>query len=263
MGEIKKFFKVGDSVVFKSNTDGLDYDLEPGKVYTIIVSRYSEDTSFKICPSLQLPNKVYTTNQDNKFINKVINSYNILEKGTLGVMLSGLKGSGKTVLAKVLATKSNLPIIVIDQYIHPKILNNTLKKLGDTEVCVLFDEVDKNGEDYDSNYLLSVLDGVDSTGKKLMVFTANDPDEISEYMKDRCSRIRYWKEFNEIPASLISAVLEDKLDNKKEVKTLTDFIQENFSCISFDNVLSFVNEVNANPKDTFEELFEDMNLSKR
>ena len=261
--EVKKFLKVSDSVIFKSNTDGLEYDLEPGKVYSIVTSKYSDDTSLKICPDLQLPAKIYSTNQDDKFVSKVLNSYTNIEEGTLGVMLAGLKGSGKTVLAKILASKSNLPIINIDSYIHPRALNNTLRKLGDTEVCILFDEVDKNGEDYDDNYLLRILDGVDSTGKKMMIFTANDADEISDYMKDRCSRIRYWKEFEEMPASLITAILEDKLDNKDEAKSLTDFIQENFSCVSFDNVLSFVNEVNANPKDTFEELFADMNLSQK
>jgi SpoVK/Ycf46/Vps4 family AAA+-type ATPase len=98
-------------------------------------------------------------------------------------MLSGLKGSGKTLLSKVIATKSNLPIIVIDKYVHPKILNGVLKKIGDLEVCILFDEVDKNGEDYDDNYLLRILDGIDNVGKKLMIFTANNGHEINEYMQ--------------------------------------------------------------------------------
>lgn len=50
---------------------------------------------------------------------------------------------------------------------------------------------------------------------------------------------------------------------KKEVKSLTDFIKNNFKVCSFDNIASFVKEVNDYPTTTFEELFEDMNLSSK
>ncbi|WP_173431842.1 AAA family ATPase [Sharpea azabuensis] len=263
MEKKKKFLKVGDKIVFRSSVDGLEYDLEPGVVYTIEINRYTDEVNLIIGKPFNMPSKIYTTPQDDKFVNKVINSYKTADSNTLGVMLSGLKGSGKTLLSKVIAMKSELPIIVIDNYIHPKILNKVLKSFEGVEVCILFDEVDKNGEDYDDNYLLRILDGVENTGKKMMLFTANEGEDINQYMKDRCSRIRYWREFEEVPASLIIAMLEDKLNDKSKCKELTDFIQDNFSCISFDNVLAFANEVNNNPDDAFEELFEDMNLSKK
>ena len=66
-----------------------------------------------------------------------------------------------------------------------------------------------------------------------------------------------------MPASMIQAVLEDKLEDKDEVKPLTDFIQEKFECASFDNIASFADEVNAYPNDTYEDLFNDMNLSSK
>lgn len=58
-------------------------------------------------------------------------------------------------------------------------------------------------------------------------------------------------------------VLNDKLNDKKEVKSLTDFIKDNFEVCSFDNIASFVKEANDYPTTTFEELFEDMNLSSK
>ena len=58
-------------------------------------------------------------------------------------------------------------------------------------------------------------------------------------------------------------VLNDKLNDKKEVKSLTDFIKDNFEVCSFDNIVSFVKEANDYPTTTFEELFEDMNLSSK
>lgn len=259
----KKFLKVGKSINFKFNTEGLECDLTPGIVYNINVDRYTDAISLEETSGLSLPSKVYCTQRDERFIDKVINSYNLSESGFTGVMLAGLKGSGKTVMAKVIANKSGLPIINIDKNIRPYILRNLVEKLGDTSVCFLFDELDKVLADYDDSVLLQVLDGSDTKGKHMILFTCNDEDEISEYLIDRCSRIRYWRKFDEMSPSLIMEVLNDKLNDKKEVKSLTDFIKDNFEVCSFDNIASFVKEANDYPTVTYEELFEDMNLSSK
>lgn len=259
----KKFLKVGKSINFKFNTEGLECDLTPGMVYNISVDRYTDAISLEETSGLSLPSKVYCTQRDERFIDKVINSYNLSESGFTGVMLAGLKGSGKTVMAKMIANKSGLPIINIDKSIRPYILRNLVENLGDTSVCFLFDELDKVLADYDDSVLLQVLDGSDTKGKHMILFTCNDDDEISEYLIDRCSRIRYWREFDEMSPSLIMEVLNDKLNDKKEVKSLTDFIKDNFEVCSFDNIASFVKEANDYPTITYEELFEDMNLSSK
>ena len=259
----KKFLKVGKKVSFKFNTEGLECDLTPGMVYNIKVDRFTDTISLEESGSLSLPSKVYCTTRDERFIDKVINSYNLSENGFTGVMLAGLKGSGKTVMAKCIANKSGLPIINVDKNIRPYILKCLVEKLEDVSVCFLFDELDKLLDDYDDSVLLQVLDGSDTKGKHMILFTCNDTDNISEYLVDRCSRIRYWREFKEMSPSLIMEVLNDKLNDKKEVKSLTDFIKDNFEVCSFDNIASFVKEVNDYPTTTFEELFEDMNLSSK
>ena len=210
-----------------------------------------------------MPNKVYETEDSSKFVTKVLNYFEKSEDGTTGVMLSGLKGSGKTITAKNIALKSNLPIILIDKSFRPSFLSKLFNKLANTPACILFDEVDKLGEDYDDDYLLKILDGANTCGKKLVLCTCNESDDINEYLKDRCSRIRYWREFDELSPSLIQEILKDKLNDKTEIGALTDFIISNFACISFDNVASFVDEVNEYPNATFEELFADMNLSSK
>lgn len=259
----KKFLKVGKSINFKFSTEGLECDLTPGMVYNINVDNYTEEISLEESGGLSLPSKVYCTQRDERFIDKVINSYNLSESGFTGVMLAGVKGSGKTVMAKVIANKSGLPIINIGKNIRPYTLKNLVDKLGDTSICFLFDELDKVLADYDDSVLLQVLDGSDTKGKHMILFTCNNDDDISEYLIDRCSRIRYWREFDEMSPSLIMEVLNDKLNDKKEVKSLTDFIKDNFEVCSFDNISSFVKEANDYPTTTFEELFEDMNLSSK
>lgn len=258
-----KFIKLGDTVNFKPTTDGLDYSLEAGKIYTVEIDQWSDAISLKIAPDFVMPNKVYETDDSSKFIDKVLNHYKKSNNGTTGVMLSGLKGSGKTITAKIIALKSELPIILIDKGFRPSRLTKLFNLLSDTEACVLFDEIDKLGEDYDDDYLLKILDGANTSGKKLILCTCNDTEDVSEYLLDRCSRIRYWKEYGELSASMISNILEDKLNDKSEIKPLTDFIIENFDVVSFDNIASFVDEVNEYPNSTFEELFEDMNLSSK
>lgn len=263
MQEKNNFIKVGNKVVFKAITDGLEYSLESGKVYNVAIDRYTDEVEFNIVPDLKLPEKVYSTKEDDKFINKVLNYYAKTTNNTIGVMLSGLKGSGKTIMMKRIAVESKLPILLIDKSFYPRQLINLFNKLQDTPVCILMDEVDKLGEDYDDDYLLKVLDGINSSGKKLIIFTCNDEEDINEYLKDRCSRIRYWKKYEETSPSMIQTVLEDKLTDKTEAKPLTDFIMSNLECVSFDNILAFAEEVNEYPDDTYEELIEDMNLSQK
>jgi SpoVK/Ycf46/Vps4 family AAA+-type ATPase len=259
----KNFLKIGNKIAFKPIIEGLEYELEPGKVYTIDIDRYTDDISFIVAPDLVMPDKLYETEDSSRFVNKVINYFNKSTDGTTGVMLSGLKGSGKTITAKNIALKSNLPIILIDKSFRPSLLVKLFNKLVNTPACILFDEVDKLGEDYDDDYLLRILDGANTAGKKLVLCTCNEADDINEYLKDRCSRIRYWKEFDELSPSLIQEILKDRLNDKTEIGPVTDFIISNFACISFDNIVSFVDEINEYPTVSFEELFADMNLSSK
>ena len=90
----KKFLKVGKSINFKFNTEGLECDLTPGMVYSIDVDRYTDAISLEESSGLSLPSKVYCTQRDERFIDKVINSYNLSESGFTGVMLAGLNCCG-------------------------------------------------------------------------------------------------------------------------------------------------------------------------
>lgn len=258
-----KFIKAGEIVMFKHSTEGLDYDLETGKVYTLQIDRYTDQISLNISKELTLPEKIYTTPENDKFMKKVLKSYTNNISGITGVMLSGLKGSGKSVMMKQMAIKSKLPIILIDKGFRPYALKKLFNLLGDTKCCFIFDEIDKIGEDYDDTYLLSILDGAATTGNHLMVFTCNNENEINDCLIDRCSRIRYWKEFSEMSNNMIAMILKENLNDPKKVAETASFIQKNFKVISFDNVLSFINEINDYPNDSLDELFKDMNLSKR
>ena len=55
----KSFLKIGDKVMFKPKVEGLEYDLEPCKVYTVEVDNWSDAISFKLSPDLVMPEKLY------------------------------------------------------------------------------------------------------------------------------------------------------------------------------------------------------------
>lgn len=258
----QRLIKIGDEIRFTAV--GGECELESGKVYTADFERMSDEVFLKEAPALQMPSDLYETLDDAKFINKVLTHYNRSTTGTTGVILAGVKGTGKTVMAKSIAVKSELPIVLLDKKFPPRELTGLMTKLKDEKVCIIIDEIDKlNDRSYDDDFLLQLFDGISTCGNNLIVATCNNVDDVNEYLLDRCSRIRYYKEFEEMAPSMIQAILENRLDDQKKVKPLTDFIVHTFGLISFDNVAAFAQEVNENPNEKFESLFEDMNLSEK
>lgn len=242
--------------------DGNDYELENGKFYRITSNDYSDDFEMELVENISLPQQLYTPESDKKFIDKIINYHNSKTEGTTGVMLMGTKGTGKTVLAKEIAMASNMPIFIIDRSMHLRCLKNLFSRISEN-VCIIFDEMDKMCRERESDYVLKALDGIDTVGHNLVIMTCNEIGDIDDYILDRCSRIRYYKQFDEMPPSMIKQILEDRLDDSSNVKDITDFISTNFGIISFDNVAAFADEINAYPNSSYEELMEDMNISQR
>lgn len=173
-------------------------------------------------------------------------------------MLSGVKGTGKTVMAKVIAKNSNLPVIVVDEDFPTSQINDFFRKFT-TPVAVIFDEVDKH---WDTEDLLGWLDGVQTNAKKLVLFTCNNEDRVNEYLKDRCSRVRYTRHFEANDnARFLKEILKDKGIAEDEIESTYTFIVNNFNLLSIDNILSFIDEKLMFPGLSNEHLLKDMNIS--
>lgn len=96
---MSEFIKVGERIVNKPT--GLDYDLINGKVYNLKCDRYNGMSYFEEDGSLSLPAKVYTTKSDDIFIKRVNTYFQKTSKLSTGVMLSGIKGTGKPLWLKL------------------------------------------------------------------------------------------------------------------------------------------------------------------
>lgn len=230
-----EFVKSGSRILPKPN--GTDYNLINGKAYDLKWDDWSDMAYLAENGELNLPSKIYELNEDKIFKKRVLNSFNNHEN-SIGVMLAGTKGTGKTMLAKVIAKESNLPIIIVDSQFPTNRLIGFFKQFS-TPVCVIFDEIEKN---FNSGRMLDFLDGVEKTTKKLVLMTCNELDKVSKYLQDRCSRIRYVRKYG-INDNL--AFLPMLIENKeiKNAEIVRKFVEERFKLPSIDNMNAFLNEV--------------------
>lgn len=230
-----EFVKSGSRILPKPN--GTDYNLINGKAYDLKWDDWSDMAYLAENGELNLPSKIYELNEDKIFKKRVLNSFNNHEN-SIGVMLAGTKGTGKTMLAKVIAKESNLPIIIVDSQFPTTRLIGFFKQFS-TPVCVIFDEIEKN---FNTGRMLDFLDGVEKTTKKLVLMTCNELNKVSEYLQDRCSRIRYVRKYG-INDNL--AFLPMLIENKeiKNAEIVRKFVEERFKLPSIDNMNAFLNEV--------------------
>lgn len=252
-----EFLNISGKIVPKP--EGLDCSIENGKVYMLLREKGDDSLYLQEDKDFEFPKKYYQSDKDKKLIKRAITTFNNTDKLTTGVLLSGLKGSGKTLMMKKLAKESGLPIIVIDKNVYPEDIEGFFAQLT-IDVCVLFDEIDKY---WNTRYLLGFLDGVKPTCKKLVVATCNDEKEIDSYLNDRCSRIRYKKTFKGLTKDTVGGIINDIIDNKDKADAAAEYICSNMETVSHDNVIIFGEEIKNNPDDSFDEIMEFLNISKR
>ena len=194
---------------------------------------------FKFADNFVFPYKLYSL--ENEFVDHVLKTYeNTI--GNLGVLLNGTKGTGKTVTAKVLANRLNLPVIV-------------LKSMGDRNQsmieylsslncdCVLFmDEFEKNFKEEDST-VLQIMDGVyNSNHRKIFLLTTNNM-HINENLVGRPSRIRYVKHFGNLSMDTVNEYLDDALECTEAREEILEFV-DSLTISTIDILKTIVNEVN-------------------
>ena len=152
-------------------------------------------------------------------LRKIFQSYNSLDR-SLGVILNGEKGMGKTLFAKKIAehaSTNNLPTIIINKDIEN--IENFLLSI-DQECVFLFDEFEKvfsceNGFWDKQDKFLNLFDGFNNK-KKIFILTCNNIKDISTYMKNRPGRFHYKFDF------VLPSVKEIKEYIKDNVKNITE-----------------------------------------
>lgn len=262
---MSEFIKDRDNIV--PMPKGMAYDLIKGKIYRLktVRSMFTNTNMLVEDGTINIPEKVYYTDKDELLVNRILQYHKNSDKSTTGVLFHGVQGCGKTLLAKVLAKQCDLPVIVVDPSFRTKELMGFFTKFT-TEVVILFDELDKHcGKDdnWDTKDLLEFLDGVQETGKKLVIFTCNEDKVLNEFLQNRCGRIRYYKKFTTLDHTMITKIVSDILKDKDKIEETVLFIESSIKMPSYDNITSICKELNDWPDYNISTLIEDLNIQTK
>jgi len=205
-----------------------------------------------------------------KRASKVIQKYLDSSKNT-GVLLTGLKGAGKSYIMKYISNSLidlQIPIITISEPFIGEQFNEFIYDIG--SCVILIDEFAKVYKDRDKqNNLLSLFDGMyesSKDNKKLFILSENNEHTVGEYFIKRPGRLHYHFEYDRLEEDAINGYLNRFLDKrfsdgfKKEIIYETNFIID----LSFDILKAIVQEINMfctkETNEELEELYTDLNI---
>lgn len=194
-----------------------------------------------------LPKKVYG---DTSSINRWMKSFEVNSEKNLGILLMGLKGSGKTIMAQQFCIESKMPVLLINESYHGHEFVDfmTSKDLG-SYICFL-DEFEKiYPRDEEVNDFLSLMDGNYQT-HNIFMLTSNSVITNS-YLNNRLNRIKYKIEYSSMDIDVMNEVIDDMLDNKSH----RDSIAEVFHLTkikTFDILVALIKEMNLFKEDAIE-----------
>lgn len=218
---------------------------------------FLEDTN-----SFKFPDKIYDIDKDLREIIKKSFDYN---QTNLGVLLTGNKGQGKSVTAKLICQDMNLPVIIINKHVHEAInLINFLKQIQQ-DYILFIDEFEKlfkpkslsdsdKSKFHNQETFLPFMDGV-LTSKNKVLFLLTTNDDVNEFLINRPSRIKFLREYNELSEELFNMIVNDKLVNKGYKEDLEKHVS--FLNLNVDLLINIINDINMldKPFSSFSNLY--------
>jgi hypothetical protein len=234
-------FRIADS-------NALDIkEILPPATYTVAYDKMAEQYFLEIVDNLEVAGKIYGDTP--KLAQRILDTFED-RKGSTGIMLSGEKGSGKTLLARVLsadALRQGIPTIIINEPWHGEQFNTFMQSIEQPTV-VLFDEFEKTYQDrVKQEAMLTLFDGVYQS-KKLFIITCNDAYRVNDHMKNRPGRIYYRKDYKGLEREFIEEYCQDNLKDKSHIPAICR-IAVAFSEFNFDILKALVEEMNRYGED--------------
>lgn len=210
----------------------------------------------KIAESFTFDYKLYGLNQ--KFIDYVLKTYENTT-GNLGVLLDGIKGTGKTVTAKELCNRLQLPVILV-QSMGSDTNSKLIKYLStsiDFDCIFFFDEYEK--EFKNSSDVLSFMDGTyNSIYRKVFLLTTNELN-VDPNLLGRPSRIRYKKSFNNLSEEVTREILNDILEDKTAIEKVIE-LTHSMNIITIDLIKAIATEINIHGVESLPDIKETFNI---
>ena len=229
------------------------YKVLPADTYKI---QFNKMTGFYLIShnDLTVDEKVYGPYA--RKVQKVMNTFKHLDRN-MGVILSGPKGVGKSMFARLLAEagkNDNLPLIIVDCAVPG--VEDFISSI-EQECIVLFDEFEKTFKpDKDNGFnpqenLLSLFDGIDN-GKKLYVVTCNETRDLNSYLLNRPGRFHYHFIMGTPTGDEVREYMEDNLvgDARQYIDKVVALSA--ISAFTYDVLVIFTNGYVANARDVLD-----------
>jgi hypothetical protein len=211
----------------------------PAQIYTVCFSKMTGFFLQKF-DDITINEKVYGIAPTK--LDKVVKSFYSFERN-LGIILSGAKGIGKSLFAKMLSERmvaEGFPVLIVNTFIPG--IADFLTSIQQ-EVVVLFDEFDKTFYSKDGGdsmtdpqaSMLTLFDGL-SQGKKMFVVTCNEIRHLNDYIINRPGRFHYHFRFDYPVNKEIEEYLKDKIAEEfyGEITKVVDFANKiplNYDCL--------------------------------
>jgi hypothetical protein len=225
-----------------SSKEALDlHEQLPVGNYVIKKDPMSGQLYLETIDSFEIKGKLY--GNTTRHAGRILNTFKDRSAST-GVMLTGEKGSGKTLLTKrvcIDAASEGIPTIVInapwcgDQF-------NAFMQTINQPCIVLFDEFEKVYDKESQQHILTLLDGV-FPSKKLFLLTCNDKWRVDAHMRNRPGRIFYMLDFKGLDQEFIREYCEDNLNAKTHTDSICR-IATMFDQFNFDMLKAMIEDMN-------------------
>ena len=204
----------------------------------------------------EMPGRLY--GDTGKFINFYWTSF---EKYgyTGGLLLTGQKGSGKTLISSALSNKAidrGLRVIEITNITFSAKLLRFLDELDG--VILFFDEFGKNFNSGQQDKMLTLLSNINGK-ERIVLITENEPRRISQFIRNRPGRVKYSLHFNKLPLKIVEEYCAEK---KIDVNFYNEFVTAYKTVLEFqfDHLQAIVSEHLDNPTMGFDALVELLNI---
>ena len=235
------FLKSGNTYSVSSK-EAMDlHDYLPAGNYVVKQNPMTKQFYLEVIDSFEIKGKLY--GNTTRHADRILNTFKDRGSST-GVMLTGEKGSGKTLLTKrisINAAAEGIPTIVINSPWCGDPFNSFMQNI-DQPCIVLFDEFEKVYDKEQQEAILTLLDGV-YPSKKLFLLTCNDKWRVDQHMRNRPGRIFYMIDFKGLDVDFVREYCEDNLLNKDHIQAVCN-ISSIFNQFNFDMLKAMVEDMN-------------------